>query len=336
MGQLLGSGGDDGPEEVRPEVSPGYLTFRSLLDLHRGLSRNLLGLVEPVPNVSLLDAASAGETGLAAANLDCTMERGSAHTFEPTNTSVEMSTNRFGESAYKIVCTLLGMKTLSERLTHARALAGISQSELARRIGVKPQSIQAIESGRVRTSKFTFKMAKVLGVPPEWLDEGKGEPPSEAFPDETAAELEAIVHPEVAQFTPLGPQGRPEMIPIRSAARGGNDQLMFMDDPVGYTRRPSNLEGIKDAYAIYMVGDSMSPRYEPGWLLHVNPHKPPKPGRCVVVEKRNGAVMVKLLASRRGGVVELRSINSDYPDPILLQEGEIRHLHVIVGSDEEG
>src|SRR5256885_8602880 len=45
-----------------------------------------------------------------------------------------------------------------------------------------------------------------------------------------------------------------EPIPVRSAARGGNDQEMFLEDgPIGYTPRPSNLNGGRGAYAIYMI-----------------------------------------------------------------------------------
>ena len=80
------------------------------------------------------------------------------------------------------------MMTLGDRIAHARKLAGdklgreIGQSELARLVGVKPQSIQAIESGRVKASKITLKASKVLGVPVDWLDTGEGPTPTEASP----------------------------------------------------------------------------------------------------------------------------------------------------------
>ena len=36
---------------------------------------------------------------------------------------------------------------------------------------------------------------------------------------------------------------------------------MFLGDGrIGYTPRPTNLAGVRDAYAIYMIGDSMEPR----------------------------------------------------------------------------
>ena len=105
------------------------------------------------------------------------------------------------------------------------------------------------------------------------------------------------------------------MIPIRSAGRGGTDQAMFLEDgPIGYTSRPSNLSGVRAAYAIYMVGDSMEPRYEPGWLLHVNPFKPPTRGRDVVVYKQGQAVLIKQFLGWEGDVLVLRQLNP--PDNI--------------------
>jgi hypothetical protein len=46
-------------------------------------------------------------------------------------------------------------------------------------------------------------------------------------------------------------------------------------------RASSQSRGMRSAYAIYMVGDSMEPRYEPGWLLHVEMRVPtPVAPRC--------------------------------------------------------
>jgi len=59
--------------------------------------------------------------------------------------------------------------SLGAQVKWAREKAGISQSELARRVGVKPQSIQAIESGRVRATRYIVHIAAALGVKPSTL-----------------------------------------------------------------------------------------------------------------------------------------------------------------------
>lgn len=74
------------------------------------------------------------------------------------------------------------MSTYAERLKEALSLArekdgSMNQSELARRIGVKPQTIQYLcRSGpKNKKSKHTVKIARELGVNPDWLEEGIGD-----------------------------------------------------------------------------------------------------------------------------------------------------------------
>ena len=110
---------------------------------------------------------------------------------------------------------------------------------------------------------------------------------------------------------------------------------MFLEDgPIGYTPRPANLGGVRSAYAIYMVGDSMEPRYEPGWLLHVNPFKPPTRGRDVVVYKGDNAVLIKQFVGWEGDTLVLRQLNPT--DILRVPRMEVRECHLVVGADQEG
>ena len=62
---------------------------------------------------------------------------------------------------------------IGERIKIAREKIGISQSELARRVGVKPQSVQVWESGRNGPSRKRISiLAKELIVTPHWLEFG--------------------------------------------------------------------------------------------------------------------------------------------------------------------
>lgn len=66
------------------------------------------------------------------------------------------------------------MKTLSQRLRYAREQAGLSQSALARQVGLRPQAIQLIEAGRVQQPRNLVHIAAVLKVNPLWLANGEG------------------------------------------------------------------------------------------------------------------------------------------------------------------
>ena len=67
------------------------------------------------------------------------------------------------------------MKTISERLEFTLKQAGWSQSELARRSGVRQQSISRVCTGRTQNSRFLVRICQELGINPEWLESGKGE-----------------------------------------------------------------------------------------------------------------------------------------------------------------
>lgn len=69
------------------------------------------------------------------------------------------------------------MATFGQRVIQAREHARFNQSELARRIGVKPQTIQHLESPKkaARGSKHTPAIARECGVSVDWLAEERGQ-----------------------------------------------------------------------------------------------------------------------------------------------------------------
>ncbi|WP_161595937.1 S24 family peptidase [Flavisphingopyxis soli] len=79
--------------------------------------------------------------------------------------------------------------------------------------------------------------------------------------------------------------------------------------------RPPALQGVREAYAIYFMGDSMEPRFERGDMGIVDPHRPVRPADYVVVQLNNGTdddvvtVLVKRLVRITGNFVELEQFN---------------------------
>jgi phage repressor protein C with HTH and peptisase S24 domain len=211
-----------------------------------------------------------------------------------------------------------------------------TQADLARHLRLAPSAVSRMMKGERQMKQLeTVQIADFLGVPPEevlrhaveatvpppagQMPRGRGRPPSTASSSAAPAALARGA----------------DQIPIRSAARGGRDQEMFLEDgPIGYTPRPANLGGVRSAYAIYMVGDSMEPRYEPGWLLHVNPFKPPTRGRDVVVYKQDNAVLIKQFVAWEGDTLVLHQLNPT--DTLRIPRAEVRECHLVVGADQEG
>lgn len=215
--------------------------------------------------------------------------------------------------------------------------AGVSQADLARHLRLAPSAVSRMLKGERQMKLLeAVQIAAFLGVSQEEVLRHAGEstPPSPAAagparrgrPRGTGSRVGAPVPPLRARDDPM---------PIRSAARGGIDQEMFLEDgPIGYTPRPANLGGVRGAYAIYMVGDSMEPRYEPGWLLHVNPFKPPTRGRDVVVYKKGQAVLIKQFVGWEADSLVLRQLNP--PDTLHIPRTDVLECHLVVGVDQEG
>jgi phage repressor protein C with HTH and peptisase S24 domain len=77
-----------------------------------------------------------------------------------------------------------------------------------------------------------------------------------------------------------------------------------------------------------MVGDAMEPRYEQGWLLHVNPFKPPSRGR-----EGQQRILIAQLVREDGDALVLRRFNQ--PEELRIRREDVLGCHTIVGVDQE-
>jgi phage repressor protein C with HTH and peptisase S24 domain len=221
----------------------------------------------------------------------------------------------------------MDIRWFSQALEHV----GATQADLARHLRLAPSAVSRMLKGERQMKPLeTVQIAAFLGVTP---DEVLGHAVSETtVPSSIDRPRAGRGRPPAAPSTSTRSA---DLIPIRSAGRGGADQAMFLEDgPIGYTSRPSNLAGVRAAYAIYMIGDSMDPRYEQGWLLHVNPFKPPTRGRDVVVYKKGQAVLIKQFVGWEGDTLVLRQLNP--PEILRIPRSEVEECHLIVGTDQEG
>lgn len=101
------------------------------------------------------------------------------------------------------------------------------------------------------------------------------------------------------------PPELPRDLPIYGM-RKSNGLFVMSDCHVGFTARPPSLFGNKDAYAIYMPDNSMSPRMRPGELIYLDPNWPPQTLCDVIVHIKRGedaghCVVVNFTALGPGG-----------------------------------
>lgn len=224
-----------------------------------------------------------------------------------------------------------------------RSLKGWSMQQLADACGTSRAQIDKLERGERRlTVDWMVRLAKPLGCrPAELLPDsvalgGGGGAENLVVDDPAHAGMCESPSAMVSVPAPLLALSQQRMIPVRSAARGGIEQEMFLEDgPIDHRPCPSFVAHVRDAYAIYVVGDSMVPMYRPGQILYVNPHKPLLSGRGVVVTKTNKAVLIKELVRVGARGLVLREYCPALREFSIPQD-EIAEAHCVVGAEEPG
>src|SRR5215470_5862784 len=79
---------------------------------------------------------------------------------------------------------------------------------------------------------------------------------------------------------------RRQDMPVWAAVQGGEDGAMLITaSPIDWIARPREL-GVVDAFAVFLIGDSMHPRYDHGDQLYIHPHRPPQSGDdCLFIQQ---------------------------------------------------
>lgn len=156
-------------------------------------------------------------------------------------------------------------ESLSSRLVYALNRMKISQSELARLIGVKPQIIQYLCTSNANKSKFAFEIAIALGVNPNWLIAGRG----------PMLDLSNIHHTSPSQ----------PKVPLL----GWNNIMNWLNKSDDLSQQETKFifitnEPTPASYALSIVDTSMIPRFEIGTTLVIDPSLKPNNGDFVIAK----------------------------------------------------
>ncbi|ACL58731.1 putative phage repressor [Methylobacterium nodulans ORS 2060] len=132
----------------------------------------------------------------------------------------------------------------------------------------------ALKRGRGKLENL-IRVASVLGKPPEWITTSSKTKPG----------TRGAVIPEANASAPVAAPRYGGLMPVLGVAKGGSDgRLIFNGQVIESVPRPAALENVEGAYAVYVSGDSMHPRFKAGEQVWVHPHRPPKRGDDVVVQ----------------------------------------------------
>lgn len=215
------------------------------------------------------------------------------------------------------------MKSIGMRIAQAREKAGLNQSELARGLGLTPQSVQKWESGStIPRGQRIQDLCKILGVTTSYLMDGA---PCES--------------PPVQGTLAIGQQiSRTVDVPLLDvSASMGAGQLQ----PDGYVEVIERMTVSRDWVRHHLVasgpdnlalitgrGDSMEGTFNDGDLLLVDRGVKDIRVDAVYVVAIDGELFVKRMQRKPGGGVLMISDNKKY-DPIEIHPATLSRFDVL-------
>jgi phage repressor protein C with HTH and peptisase S24 domain len=216
-------------------------------------------------------------------------------------------------------------KRRGQRLRERRKAIGMDVTELANALGVSQPAVSQWEIGATAPNrKKVAKLAQVLRVPASWIMNDE-EAPSPNLADNPQ------VLPAVAALA--------TDVPVYGVAVGGSDgDFRLNGQVVDYVRRPPGIASLRNVYALWIVGESMSPWNKDGDLIYVSPARPPIVGDHVVIQLQDaadgdpGIAMVKLLVGKTPTQLKLAQYNPNREFSLAL--AKIKSIHKVLSLRE--
>lgn len=218
---------------------------------------------------------------------------------------------------------------MGNRIKELRTAKRLSMEALGRLVGTSRQQIFKLEKGLVRLTVDWMKRLSIpLGVKPEelMLPEDRDQGAKRMAKDQMPSDPLTLFRESPVALDP-------QRMPILGRARGNREGAFHMpveQEPIAYTVRPRQLEGVLNAYGLYVFDNSMAEKYVHGQVLWVHPDMPARPGDGVVVVKKNDEALIKILVRRTARAVILRQLNPDEEFEILTDS--IRSIHRVIGA----
>ena len=247
-------------------------------------------------------------------------------------------------------------RSSAHRLRTAMQLRGIgSGAELARLTRQNEVTVRSHVNGTRDVSKKAAEAySRALRIDPAWLIYGQGRIARDI---EGGGDSVVLPYPQDGEAVAGDPVDAPSNarlsaseapdfhilskdVPVLGSAECGGDGSFTLNvgEPVDFVRRPPGQMSRRGIYCIYAEGSSMEPVYEAGDLIYVDPHRPPWPGRDVVIQLRaqgpDGEMryFLKRLVKRSGTQWRVKQFNPE--KEIVLDDRDVAAIHLVLKNHE--
>lgn len=217
--------------------------------------------------------------------------------------------------------------TISDRIKLARKHAGLTQKELADKVGISQTAVHKLECGRSRSSRRTVAIALTCGVDPIWLETGRGEM---SLPGSGGG----------AQTDEGGQPYRPYPLLARVPLIAWN-----AINPVCDGENLSDLElGAQSwipvaprthgqCFALTVQDDSMEPEFSEGEILIIDPTKENAHNQYLIARMEGNDTPTFKQLIVLGNKRYLKPLNPRYP--LINVEGDLKICGVVVSKFKE-
>ncbi|PKA40413.1 Repressor protein C [Rhizobium sullae] len=186
------------------------------------------------------------------------------------------------------------MSKLTEKLHEQSVATGVTQADIARELNITQQAVNNLFNGRAKSSAYWREIARMLAIEEQEMRQlmiasGRDPERNAKLPPSVTNSLKervGVAEPPSARMAEVIPMSKPsKMIPVLGEVVGGDDgEYIFNGQVQDYIACPPSLANVANAYAVWVDGESMSPRYRPGELVYVHPARPARRGDDVVVQ----------------------------------------------------
>lgn len=195
-----------------------------------------------------------------------------------------------------------------ERVREMMAEKNVSQSGVARAIGIKQPSFSVFLNGDIEKPRFLPELAAYFGTTVEYLLNGDKKHKKGIVP-------------------PLPDHDLAKIVSIHGNVSAANGTIFGLADADG--NRKLYIDIPHDCYAVEVSGDSMEPRYRHGEKLLIHPTLTVVKGMDVLIRLADGEGMVKTFKHEKAGVITYTQYFPKETDKTIRRQ-DIEALHAVL------
>lgn len=195
--------------------------------------------------------------------------------------------------------------SLGERLRIARLEQDVSQSDLAKQIGVSQAAVAALEKRNSKTCGYTAQIAKALNIKVEWLATGQGEMKG--------------VEPDLKVVT----------VPVIEWSSVFTDRVVESHVPF-YGKLEMDAQ---DGFGVKVTGISMEPEFTDGDTVIINTQQKPQHNDFVIANVDDKPTLKQLVIEE--GRYFLRALNPNWTPHLSQIDRDTPIAGVVIAKTRE-